>query len=939
MRLRPLLPAALLFLWSLPAAGWAKDITGTVPASTASALDHTPSQCSGQTARGIAANGNAQCSALAASELPAATTSAQGAVVLAPDAGTTAGQAVQASDTRLPINAQTFGAVGNGVADDTAALQAAIDAVGAVKGVLVIPPGLYRVTDTLKVLGLTGFTIEGPGSGFTTAHGFGLNALQWDGPSDRPMFSIENSQRVVFRDLQIIAKAGKTLYAAFLSRTTSRPVGAYGASENTWKEVSIFGSASAPVLFGFRFTLETFDGFTGGDGNNDLSTFDHVRVQGGSAMTAAWELQGLQTVGHHFYGCDCRQAKYCVDETEDQTLPTTGGHGAFSWYGGFSTTMSVADFMLGYNVEPTLISGHHSEHSARLLKTWGGFTYATPITLENVFFASDDTQIAADKKAVIFDQPGPLKVYGGSFNAGAALSPVKIELISTGTTPVAAVIENTFFGGSNAIAADPVVKTGTGPFRVTRSGNAYAADGAGLNVTGVPAFEGSHTVGGPLFFDEDGGASAIGGVNVHRPDTVAIKSQLRIGALVGFNTSSYIELGNAAVNDKVNLWRSFTSKSGFGVLAFGEPIYYTPAGLALYFGHMSTADGTTLTKQFAMDASGNFIRVNAAATIGVDANPWELRKPIIASFANAAHDHSNAAGGGNLPEASVTNLVSDLTAKAPTARLLTVTSPLTGGGDLSADRTFGCQTASGSQAGCLSAADWAAFNAKGPGTVTSVGLSVPGLLYSVSGSPVTGSGTLAFSLVTQAANKVLAGPVSGADAVPTIRLLDPLDIPSLDTAKITSGTLATARMPALTGPVTTSAGAVATTSRWTYSSGPGTGVSASATVYFPASGLATASATESYFMDVLDFTGTVDHLYCKSTFSSPGGSASYTMTLRKNGGDQTVTCSMTGAATSCEDSAHSFSVVKGDAIDIKLVPASTPTVIVLTCATGGTRTT
>ena len=53
------------------------------------------------------------------------------------------------------------------------------------------------------------------------------------------------------------------------------------------------------------------------------------------------------------------------------------------------------------------------------------------------------------------------------------------------------------------------------------------------------------------------------------------------------------------------------------------------------------------------------------------------------------------------------------------ATTITVTSPLTGGGTLAANRTIGCQTASASQAGCLAAADWTTFNSKG--TVTSSG--------------------------------------------------------------------------------------------------------------------------------------------------------------------------------------------------------------------------
>jgi hypothetical protein len=69
------------------------------------------------------------------------------------------------------------------------------------------------------------------------------------------------------------------------------------------------------------------------------------------------------------------------------------------------------------------------------------------------------------------------------------------------------------------------------------------------------------------------------------------------------------------------------------------------------------------------------------------------------------------------------------------------------------------------------------------GTVTSVSLSLPGI-FSVSGSPVTGSGTLSASLASQTANYVWAGPTTGSDAAPTFRALVAGDIPSLTASKI-----------------------------------------------------------------------------------------------------------------------------------------------------------
>ncbi len=75
------------------------------------------------------------------------------------------------------------------------------------------------------------------------------------------------------------------------------------------------------------------------------------------------------------------------------------------------------------------------------------------------------------------------------------------------------------------------------------------------------------------------------------------------------------------------------------------------------------------------------------------------------------------------------------------------------------------------------------------GTVTSVALTVPGVMFSVAGSPITTSGTLAFSLLTQTANTVLAGPTSGGVATPTFRSLVAADIPAISLTTGVSGTL------------------------------------------------------------------------------------------------------------------------------------------------------
>jgi hypothetical protein len=79
----------------------------------------------------------------------------------------------------------------------------------------------------------------------------------------------------------------------------------------------------------------------------------------------------------------------------------------------------------------------------------------------------------------------------------------------------------------------------------------------------------------------------------------------------------------------------------------------------------------------------------------------------------------------------------------------------------------------------------------GSGTVTSVALSAPAQ-FSVTGSPVTTSGTLALAWASQTANTVLAGPTSGGSAAPTFRALVAADIPSLSGSYINNSTSAQA---------------------------------------------------------------------------------------------------------------------------------------------------
>lgn len=165
----------------------------------------------------------------------------------------------------------------------------------------------------------------------------------------------------------------------------------------------------------------------------------------------------------------------------------------------------------------------------------------------------------------------------------------------------------------------------------------------------------------------------------------------------------------------------------------------SPAGVA-------TAKGLSIgTLTGLLKASSGAV---SAATAGVD-------------YAAASHDHDSS--------------------YQPLSAALT---QLAGLGDPDDDRLLFWDDSAGAYAhltlGANLSISGTTLNASGTGGgVSSVGLDLPASVFDVSGSPVTASGTLTGTLVAQAANRVWAGPATGADAEPTFRALVEGDLPDL----------------------------------------------------------------------------------------------------------------------------------------------------------------
>lgn len=96
-----------------------------------------------------------------------------------------------------PINVRDFGAVGDGVADDTEAVQKALNALASPdRGKLVIPTGEYRITDTLKLEGKAGRDSVIVGEGKSTR-------LFWAGEAGETLLETYGIGHTEVRDLSL----------------------------------------------------------------------------------------------------------------------------------------------------------------------------------------------------------------------------------------------------------------------------------------------------------------------------------------------------------------------------------------------------------------------------------------------------------------------------------------------------------------------------------------------------------------------------------------------------------------------------------------------------------------------------------------------------------------------------------------------------------------
>lgn len=323
-------------------------------------------------------------------------------------------------------NVRDFGAVGDGVADDTAAIQATIQAGGCAYA----PEGRYNLTAPLFINDVYGERLIGDGPRNTI--------FEWMGNATDAAIVLASSYTGALEDFSIHVITPKVLHTGILIYTKTVPR-TYVSRTNRFINLTIEGNTNE-LGTGVRI-----GGLVGADANNDFHYFESVRVLNYSGI--AYSLENSQVYGIQFQNCSFVSGIAGAHGVSTRDHPSGNGIGGnFLWSGGGGAVWGTAFRLGSHNGGATTIQNADFERAARLLETGG----ASPGDFRNTILdgvSYRSVAPAVDGYVIKFLFGGNLSLRNCRIGLNKAF-PLRIQLI--GTLPGVYSIQESIFLSSNA---------------------------------------------------------------------------------------------------------------------------------------------------------------------------------------------------------------------------------------------------------------------------------------------------------------------------------------------------------------------------------------------------------------------------------------------------------------------------------------------------------
>lgn len=376
----------------------------------------------------------------------------------------TGGRLVREGWSLFGIDVRWAGAKLDGVTDDTAAIQAAINAcvragyvikagapaISATVGKLIIPIGDCVISDSIKVTNGYGYVVETAGRGGTR--------LIWKG-SGKVAFVLEDCQDCKVHDITVYADPSSTMLAGFQSLQNGS-LFSVTPSANRFIDTAVIGNWVTQDAYLINYT--------GSDANNDFHELVSPVAIG--YTRAAVYINGLQSHVNYirnpnFNGADLdfttRVGQYGVYATSASGTSAASfvvDGGAIGWH-------SVSDYyMSGGAATGAQVKNVSSENSDRLFVT-AQVAASAPVLLENVRYATDG--LNADGKMIKFGLSGNLTIIGGHYGTNGTTSASQPMIELTSNSAIYCHITGAKFSyaktgtGENSAQFSPIVVSGS----------------------------------------------------------------------------------------------------------------------------------------------------------------------------------------------------------------------------------------------------------------------------------------------------------------------------------------------------------------------------------------------------------------------------------------------------------------------------------------------